>query len=47
VFGKFSVGYFMTANSADAPLVFAGKDMARVSIVGKLVGVIRCREKGS
>ena len=29
------------ANSAYAPLVFEGKDMARVSIVGKLAGVIR------
>jgi repressor LexA len=29
------------ANSAHAPLVFEGKDMARVSIVGKLAGVIR------
>ena len=29
------------ANSAYAPLVFEGKDMAQVSIVGKLAGVIR------
>ena len=29
------------ANSAYVPLVFEGKDMARVSIVGKLAGVIR------